>query len=118
MSNDPTQKLTTPNAGQPITAAMLRQLAEKIVNSIKPGKGIVIRRAADQITIEAKAKGTAGSGGSGATIWYTAETKAGLTDASTVAETALGRVTAGANQGMVCVVNPDKDGWDAINFCE
>jgi len=52
------------------------------------------------------------------TIWYTATSKAGLPDASTVEETALGRVTAGDQAGMVCVVNPDKDGWDAINFFE
>ena len=116
--NDPSQKLKTPMAGQPITASMLRQISEKIRNSIKPGKGIFIRRAADELIIEATAKGKGGGSGGGGVIWYTAETKAGLPDASTVAETALGRVTAGDNAGMVCVVNPLKNGWDAINFCE
>jgi hypothetical protein len=56
--------------------------------------------------------------GGGDRIWYTATSKAGLPDASTVAETALGRVTSGAQQGMICVVNPAKNGWDAINFFE
>jgi len=116
--NDPTQKLTTPGKGQAITAGMLRQVSEKIVGSIKAGKGIFIRRAADQITIELIDRGAKGGGSGGGLGWVTATTKAGLTDASTVAETMLGRVTAGANAGMVCVVNPDKDGWDAINFCE
>ena len=58
-----------------------------------------------------------GSGGSNPDqIWYTATTKAGLE--SDVPQTSLGRVTAGAELGMVCVRNPDNDGWDAINFFE
>jgi hypothetical protein len=56
--------------------------------------------------------------GGGDVIWYTATTKAGLPDATTVAITALGRVTGGADNGMICVVNEDGDGWDALNFCE
>jgi len=55
-------------------------------------------------------------GGGGDVIWYTATSKAGLP--SGVAETSLGRVTAGSQKGMVCVRNPDNDGWDAINFME
>lgn len=59
-----------------------------------------------------------GEGSGGGVVWYTATTKAGLPAASSVAETSLGRVTAGAQAGMVCVVNPAKNGWDAINFME
>lgn len=58
-----------------------------------------------------------GGDGDAAAIWYLATTKAGLPNTD-IAETALGRVTAGAQKGMVCVRNPDNDGWDAINFFE
>lgn len=53
----------------------------------------------------------------GAIYWYTATTKAGLPNTD-IPETALGRVTAGDDKGMVCVRNPDNNGWDAINFME
>lgn len=53
----------------------------------------------------------------GAISWYTATTKAGLPNTD-IPETALGRVTAGAQKGMVCVRNTDNNGWDAINFME
>lgn len=59
-----------------------------------------------------------GGGGTGQTIWYEAESKGELPAASTVPRTALGRVTSGYQEGMVCVINPDGDGWDAINFFE
>lgn len=56
--------------------------------------------------------------GGGDQIWYTAATKAELLNDETILETALGRVTGGAQQGMVCIRNPNNDGWDAINFFE
>ena len=54
----------------------------------------------------------------GATGWVKAATKAELPDPSTLDETTLGRVTGGDDQGMVCIINPAKDGWDAWNFFE
>lgn len=60
---------------------------------------------------------TSASEGGGATEWMkTATTKAGLEEP--VSEVFFGRVTDGAQQGMVCVRNPDNDGWDALNFFE
>lgn len=59
-----------------------------------------------------------GGGEGGDPIWYEAATKAELPDPATVAATALGRVTSGALAGMVCVVSPDGESWDAINFLE
>lgn len=60
-----------------------------------------------------------GGGGSSSTrIWYTAESKGELPEARTVPQTSLGRVTDGPQKGMICVINPDWDGWDAINFFE
>lgn len=60
------------------------------------------------------------SGGGGGTSMLERETKADLPDAVLVAETTMGRITTDNNGelGMVCVVNPTKDGWDAINFFE
>ena len=46
--------------------------------------------------------------------WITATTFAGLTDASTVEETTLGRVTAGDDKGKIYKVNADKDGWEIV----
>lgn len=49
---------------------------------------------------------------------YFATTKAGLTNNSDVQRHAMGFVTAGADQGMVCIRNSANDGWDAVNFFE
>ena len=114
-SNDPTQMLNTPQRGEQVTAAMLRQMWDKIRNSIKGGRGITIRRMGDEIMIESTARG---GGTTAASSVYTAETKAELPDASTVPETSFARVTAGADQGSVYVVNVNKNGWLSINFWE
>lgn len=60
---------------------------------------------------------SAGGGGGTSKIWTTAATKAGL-DNDSVSETLLGRVTEGPRKGMVCVRNPENDGWDSINYLE
>lgn len=58
-----------------------------------------------------------GSGSGGTTEWMkTAEAKEDLEEP--VAEVYFGRVTDGDQKGMVCVRNPENDGWDAINFFE
>jgi hypothetical protein len=56
-----------------------------------------------------------GGSGTSNSIWTTAPSKAEL-DNDSVAETLLGRVTDGAQKGMVCVRNPENDGWVSINF--
>ena len=111
-SNDPTQMLNTPQRGEQVTAAMLRQMWDKIRNSIKGGRGITIRRMGDEIMIESTARG---GGTTAGTTWYTADTEAELPSASSVAETALARVTTGADAGVIFIVNPTKTGWSAIN---
>lgn len=57
--------------------------------------------------------------GGGEEYHFEASTKAGLTDASTVPASAIGRVDGvGSDNGMFCVPNPAKNGWDALNFFE
>lgn len=64
--------------------------------------------------------GGGGSGGSaGENFHYLSTIKADLPDASTVDIRSFGRVDGvGSDNGMVCVPNPDGDGWDALNFFE
>lgn len=50
-------------------------------------------------------------------IWYTATTKAGLPNTDLL-ETALGRVTAGIDQGVIYIRNPANNGWVAVNKLE
>lgn len=120
MKINPSQRLTTPRPGGYITASMLALVAEKIKSSIKGGKGILVHRVADQVIVEARATGGRTAQSTADTIWYTATTKAGLPSASTVEQTAMARITSDSSGelGMVCVVNPDRDGWDALNFFE
>lgn len=111
-------------SGETLSAAAINQLIAKIKSAIVGGKGILVRRSGDQIIIETERGGISGSRSAAPpsalpTIWYTAASKATLTDASTVSATALARVQSETSEnGMVCIVNPDGDGWDAINFCE
>lgn len=64
------------------------------------------------------AVGGGGGGGTTETLWYEAPTKAELQNDSSVPRTSWGLVNAGDDNGMVCVRNPDNDGWDAINVLE
>ncbi len=120
----PTHNMSPRRRGDDLTASTINQLMAKIRASIVGGKGILIRRGGDQIIIETARGGIGGSNGgapstAAPTLWYTAASKATLTDASTVSATALARVQSETSEnGMVCIVNPDGDGWDAINFCE
>lgn len=57
--------------------------------------------------------------GAGDELHFQATTKAGLTAASGVDVRSFGRVDgSGSDNGMVCVPNPAKNGWAAINFWE
>jgi hypothetical protein len=57
--------------------------------------------------------------GAGDELHFQATTKAGLTAASGVDVRSFGRVEgSGSDNGMVCVPNPAKSGWDALNFWE
>lgn len=113
-----TQKLKPPRRGERLTSDWQSHLVAAIHRYFVPGKGIRIKRMGDQAVISAEAVGGGGGGGDVVgKIWYEAESKAELPTVN-VKQTALGRVTAGANKGMVCIRNPDNDGWHAINFWE
>lgn len=57
--------------------------------------------------------------GGGEEYHYVATTKSGLPSAGTVNVASIGRVDGVTSEnGMFCVPNPDKDGWDALNFFE
>lgn len=62
--------------------------------------------------------GGSGAGWVAGDGWYEAPTKAELQNDSSVPRTAFGLVTEGDQNGMVCIRNPDNDGWDAINVLE
>lgn len=117
---DLNQQSNMPGKFQQIGANALLKLRHMILNHVVAGPGIQIERVGEKTVVSIKGFGRGGGGtgfgGSGATqvIWYRATTKAGLP--SGVTETALGRVTAGADQGMVCVRNAANDGWQSINF--
>lgn len=115
--NDPSQKIQPLRQGDVITAAMLRQIVDKVLRSVIGGQGCIVQRIGDQAVINVTALPAAGGGGGGGAV-YTAATKAGLVDASTVPETSFARVTAGADKGTMYVVNPEKTGWTAFNFFE
>lgn len=66
------------------------------------------------------ARPRAGGGGAGTSVQvdYTAASKTLLEDYTGVVDYARGRVTDGADKGVVYVRNPDNDGWDALNRLE
>lgn len=116
---DPYQKIKAPGYGQAIRAADLKKIVALIMQCVKGGKGILVERAGQSVIIKTEEGQRGGSGvGGGWNNFYDATTKAGLTNAANVPEKSFGRVTAGAQKGMVCVPNPDRDGWDALNFFE
>lgn len=107
-----------PAKNQPFGAQTFQTLKDMILNLVQEGKGIRVERRGFRVFVHATGVGGKGTGSSGGRIWYTASTKAGLPEGDGIAETALGRVTAGADVGMVCIRNPDNDGWDAITHLE
>lgn len=109
---DPHQITKVPK-NAPVTHEFLAKIKHLILNSLIGGDGVLVERMGENVIIRLRAQPRGGSGGRG---MYTATTKAGLP--SGVGETSMGRVTAGGDQGMMCIRNPDNDGWDAINVCE
>jgi hypothetical protein len=116
-TKDTNQRVRPPGQGQAINASDLRKILALILQCVKGGRGIQVQRVGQSVIVSQQAGTRGGGGGGGGQIWYTATTKAGLTNTD-VAETALGRVTAGAQQGMVCVRNAANNGWNALNFFE
>ena len=117
---DPNQRAKTPRYGQAITAADLRKLLSLVLQCVRGGDGILVERHGQSIIVRlaAGARG-AGGGGGGQVDWYTAATKAALPDAADgIISTALGRVTAGAQQGMCCVRHPTTDDWVSFTHLE
>lgn len=82
-------------------------------------------RAGDVRWNDAESKGQMHDGtdwqdmGGGDELHHTASTKSGLPSAGSVNVASIGRVDGGgADNGMFCVPNPAKNGWDALNFFE
>jgi hypothetical protein len=70
--------------------------------------------------IRTSAGGGGGGNTSGVARVYEADTKVELPPAEDVAETSFGRVITDENDelGMMCVINPAKDGWNAFTHAE
>lgn len=115
---DANQKIRAPKYGQAITAADLQKIVALIMQTVRGGDGILVERHGQNVIIRLAAGPRGGGGGTGWNNFYDATTKAGLIAAENVPEKSFARVTAGAQKGMVAVPNPDRDGWDALNFFE
>lgn len=119
---DTNQKLRTPGRGQEITAALIMKIRALIIGTVKPGPGIIVQRQGEAVFIGLENGGKGGSGGSigggGDAFHIEAETKAALPSAASTNRRTIGFITTGGDVGMVCVINPDQDGWDAINVLE
>ena len=115
---DKNQMPVMPGKNQPIGAIVLRRIQDMVMDLVKPGRGIRVERRGANVYVHVAqtGRGTGTSGGGGTTWMKTATTKAGLEEP--VNEVYFGRVTAGADIGMVCVRNADNDGWDAFTHFE
>ena len=115
---DTNQKNRMPGRGQQITGWMLERLRALILNTVKSGPGINVTRVGESVIVSLAdgVKGGGGGGGGGGVRVYTATTKAGLDEP--VSHVSFGRVTDGADKGVMYVRNPDNDGWDAFNRLE
>jgi hypothetical protein len=116
---NPTQKMPDFRSGQPLRADALNHIVAAVLRMVVGGKGINIKSAAGKIVVEAEGQPIPRGGGGSAEpeLWCkVATTKAGLEEP--VAEIYFGRVTAGDDKGMVCVRNPDNDGWNAFTHFE
>lgn len=118
-AKDTNQRVRPPGQGQAINASDLRKMLALILQCVKGGRGIQVERVGQSIIVSQQA-GTRGGGGGGTggvgTWCKTATTKAGLEEP--VSEVYFGRVTSGADEGMMCVRNPDNDGWNAFTHFE
>lgn len=115
---DTNQKVKPARAGEAIRSADLQKIVALILQTVKGGRGVLVKRVGQSIIIEAEqGKVASGGGGGSGSVFYSAKTKAGLPSEPNLYK--FGRVDGvGADNGMVCVVNPDHDGWDALNFFE
>ena len=117
---DPNQRVRGTGYGQAITSADLRKIVALVLQNLRGGDGILVERHGQNVIVRlaAGARG-AGGGGTFPTIWYTEASKAALPDAADgIISTALGRVTAGAQQGMCCVRHPTTDDWVSFTHLE
>jgi len=118
MPINPSQKIPSASRGKLLSADMVNTIVAAMKRMVVGGDGIRVEVMGDQIRINAKRQLIpVGRGGGGDTLWCkTATTKAGLEEP--VGEIYFGRVTAGTDQGMMCVRNPDNDGWNAFTHFE
>lgn len=113
------QKINDARPGQPMKADMVNHIIAVVKRMIVDGRGTTVGRMGDQICINASSGPVGnGGGGGGPQVDYTAASKTLLEAYMGVVEYARGRVTAGADQGVVYVRNPANDGWDALNRLE
>lgn len=115
---DPNQRAKAPGYGQAITSADLRKIVALVLQNLRGGDGILVERHGQNVIVRLAAGARGAGGGGGWNNFYDATTKAGLIGATNVPEKSFARVTAGSQKGMVAVPNPDRDGWDALNFFE
>lgn len=107
---------TKPPRNEPITANFLAKMKWLILNSLVGGDGITVQRSGERVIVSANRAGNGLGAMSGGVKMYTATTKAGLP--SGVSETSMGRVTAGADQGVVYIRDSGNSGWVALNKLE
>ena len=112
---DVNQRTTVPH-NEPITHVFLAKIKHLILNAVVGGRGIRVVRSGENVIIETDPtpRGLGSTGGS--ITMYTATTKAGLP--SGVAETSLGRVTAGSDQGELYKRNAANTGWESFTKWE
>jgi len=116
MPINPSQKIPSASRGKLLSADMVNTIVAAMKRMVVGGDGIRVEVMGDQIRINAKRQLIpVGRGGGGVSV-YTATTKAGLDEP--VSHVSFGRVTDGADKGVMYVRNPDNDGWDAFNRLE
>lgn len=110
------QKVNPKRPGERATASDRNHIVDMVKRMIVGGTGILVKRAGDQIVIEARA----GVGGGHASPdpsansyvkGHQATTFEGLPDPETVRPIDIARVTEGDDQGMMCYVSPDGETW-------
>jgi hypothetical protein len=106
-----------PRNGDKLTPDILRRMKALILQTVKGGPGILVKRVGESVVVEATGQQGGKPASGAAQGWVTATTKAGLVDPPN--NRYLARVDgSGSDDGMVCIANPDGSGWDAINFFE